>query len=218
MRSEHPKTSAFVIALTGGIASGKTAVSDAFAELGVTVVDTDLIAREVVLPQTVGLAEIIVQFGEQVVDGKGLLNRKYLREIIFSDADKRKRLESILHPLIRVAAIVQLQAVTSKLALLVVPLLAEVSRQNNSYQWVDRILVVDVGPTTQVQRLTTRDHINIKQAKAILASQVGRQQRNSLADDIISNENSRVSLVTEVKKLHNKYLKLAAAKTARALS
>ncbi len=198
--------STFVVALTGGIASGKTAVSDAFAELGASIVDTDLIARQVVAAGTSGLKSVVDTFGQQILDSKGNLDRKHLREIIFADTKKRKLLESILHPLIRTEAIYQLENTDAKVSILVVPLLVESGR---AYDWVQRVLVVDVPEATQIERLTKRDGINFTQAKAILSSQASREQRLQIADDILANNKNLTDLKATVAALYDNYLKLA---------
>lgn len=206
MSNINPDILTFVIALTGGIASGKTAVSDAFVELGVGVVDTDVIARQVVLPGSAGLVAIADNFGDPIIQSDGQLNRHALREIIFTDISKRKLLESILHPLIRAESIRQLQQVTTPLAMLVIPLLAEGKDTGNAYEWVDRILVVDVDEAIQIKRLMARDQISASQAQAILDSQATRLERLALADDVIVNDRDLKSLRADVEILYNKYL------------
>jgi len=210
MDSGNKDISAFVIALTGGIASGKTTVSDAFAELGASIVDTDIIARDMVIPGSQGLREITEQFGPQVLLDNGQLNRPALRSIIFTDKNTRKLLESILHPLIRTESIRQLQQVHSALAILVIPLLTENMTTKNSYQWVDRILVVDIEEATQIRRLTGRDQINEALAQAILDSQVSRAQRLAIADDVIVNDRDLEDLKVNVRVLYKKYSTMAA--------
>ncbi len=206
MKPKKPNIRAFVIGLTGGIASGKTAVSDAFMELGVAIVDTDVIAREVVLPGSIGLAEIIAEFGQQILQADGQLNRGTLRKIIFADTGKRELLESILHPLIYAESIRQLQQVDAALAIVVIPLLAESLDSGNAYQWADRVLVVDVDEATQIQRLTARDQISVAQAQSILGSQASRAQRLAIADDVIVNNQGLDSLRVDVGVLYNKFL------------
>lgn len=206
MSLSAPNIPAFVIALTGGIASGKTAVSDAFSELGVAVVDTDVIAREVVLPGSAGLKEITDNFGTKVMHENGALDRRTLRNIIFADTSKRQLLESILHPLIRTESIRQLQQVSAPLAILVIPLLAEGKGQGNAYQWVDRVLLVDVDEPTQIQRLAVRDDINEGQAQVILNSQANRQQRLAIADEVIVNDKDLDDLKRKVELFYKQYL------------
>jgi dephospho-CoA kinase len=197
----HP----FVVTLTGGIASGKTAVSDRFARLGVPVVDTDVIARELVQAGQPLLEKIVGVFGPQVLNQEGQLDRKRMRELIFTDPGRKQRLEAILHPAIRERVQEQLRALHSEYCLLVVPLLAE----SGSGRWGDRVLVVDVDEETQLARVTARDQIGRKQALAILNSQATRQQRLALADDVIHNYGSLAELDRAVHALHDQYLELA---------
>jgi len=198
----------FTVALTGGIASGKTLVSDEFKELGVPVVDTDVIARQVVTPGLPALREIASAFGTKVIDGRGYLNRQYLRAEIFSDPDARKKLESILHPRIRQEAGEVIAGLKSDYCLLVIPLLAEHSR----YPGIDRVLVVDVAPELQIRRLMSRDQCDQKRAEQILASQATREQRLSIADDVLDNSGSPGALTREVLQLHRKYRNLSLQK------
>jgi len=197
----HPYT----VALTGGIASGKTLVSDEFARLGVPVIDTDVIAHRLVEPGQTALKEIEQVFGAEMIDGSGRLRRSELRSLIFSDPDKRKALESILHPKIRLEAGKAIAKVTSAYCILVIPLLAS----RGAYPNVDRVLVVDVEPETQITRLMTRDKSDRKQAEKALASQVSRAQRLKIADDILDNSGSPKRARQAVAQLHQKYLKLA---------
>ena len=199
----HPYT----VALTGGIASGKTLVSDEFARLGVPVIDTDVIAHMLVEPGQPALEEIEHVFGAGIIDGSGRLRRRKLRSLIFSDPLKRKALESILHPKIRLEAGKAVARVTSAYCILVIPLLAE----RGAYPDVDRVLVVDVEPETQVSRLMTRDNSDREQAEQALASQVSRAQRLKIADDILDNSGSPKRARQAVAQLHQKYLKLALA-------
>ncbi|MCF6224727.1 MAG: dephospho-CoA kinase [Xanthomonadales bacterium] len=196
----------YIVALTGGIASGKTAVSNTFSDLGAAVVDTDLISREVVLPGNAGLAVLMEAFGTHILQSNGQLDRRRLRDIVFADKNKRELLESILHPLIRTESIRQLQQVDTPLAILVIPLLAESLDSGNAYQWVDRVLVVDVDEATQIRRLIARDQINKAQAQAMLDNQASRAQRLAIADDVIVNDWDLVALKAGVGVLYSKYL------------
>ncbi len=200
--------STFVIALTGGIAAGKTTVSDAFSALGTAVVDTDIIARKLVSPGSEGLLAIKDSFGVRVIQADGELNRKMLRDIIFSNTKKRLQLQSILHPLIHAESIRQLQSVITPIAILVVPLLVEGLQNGSSYKWVDRVLVVDVEREVQVQRLMARDSISDEKAELILSSQATRSQRLAIADDVIINDNS-FNLNTKIAELYQKYIQFA---------
>ena len=204
-----PTSSPFVVALTGGIASGKTAVSDRFAALGVPVIDTDLIARAVVEPGQHALNEIVAVFGEGMLSPDGTLNRRLLREIIFSDPAAKLKLESILHPAIRAQVQRDIAAVKAPYCVVVIPLFTESSDRVNSYDWVDRILVVDTTEETQVRRVMQRDDVSREQAQAALAAQASRQSRLALADDVIENNGAVEELDAEVARLHRRYLELA---------
>ena len=199
--NHHP----FTVALTGGIASGKTLISDEFAKLGVAVIDTDVIAHSLVEPGQPSLKEIESVFGSNVIDDTGRLKRRELRSLIFSDPVKRKKLESILHPKIRQAAAEAIAKVTSAYCILVIPLLVE----RGAYPNVNRVLVVDVEPAIQISRLMARDNSSHKQAEQALASQASREQRLRIADDILNNSGSPEQARDQVGKLNLKYLQLA---------
>ncbi len=195
----------YIVALTGGIASGKTLISDEFASLGVPVIDTDVIAHKLVEPGEPALEEIKSEFGPEIIDDCGRLKRRELRSLIFSDPDKRKKLEYILHPKIRKEVIAAITEVTSGYCILVIPLLTE----RQAYPYVDRVLVVDVEPETQISRLMARDKSSRKQAEQALASQINRLERLKLADDILDNSGSPQQARQAVAQLHQKYSKLA---------
>lgn len=199
--NRHPYT----VALTGGIASGKTLISDEFARLGVPVIDTDIIAHNLVEPGQAALKEIENVFGSKIIDDSGRLKRQDLRALIFAEPGKRKKLEAILHPKIRREASEAVAKVTSAYCLLVIPLLVE----RAMYPDVDRVLVVDVEPNTQVNRLMARDNCSRKQAEQALASQASREQRLTIADDILDNSGSPEQARSAVFQLHQKYSKLA---------
>ncbi len=192
-----------LVALTGGIASGKTAVSDRLAEHGAVVIDTDLIAREVVEPGQPGLAAIVKAFGPGILDANGGLDRAAMRQQVFTDPDSRKRLESILHPLIaeRVKHRIASEQATDYL-LLVVPLLVESGLFLNA----DRIIVVDVPESVQLERLARRDGTSEAQARAILASQASREQRLKVATDVVDNSGSLADLERAADHLHNELI------------
>lgn len=194
-----------VVALTGGIASGKTAVSDAFAALGVPVIDTDLIAREVVAPGTPGLAAVVDEFGSSIRGSDGSLDRAALRQLIFADPDARTRLETLLHPRIAAAARRKLDAVTEPYCILVVPLLVE----SGLFEDADQVLVVDVPESVQLERLMRRDGVDRHQAKAALSAQASRQLRLARADQVIDNRGSLDELRAEVARLDALYRDLA---------
>lgn len=200
----------FTIALTGGIASGKSEVERRFAALGVEIIDTDLIAREVIDVGTPGLAEIIEAFGVAVIGPDGTLDRKAMRERVFADADARLRLESIIHPRVRNRLHERAANVLSAYGMLVIPLFVE----SGEYHWVDRVLVVDVPRDVQVQRLLARDGITIELAESMLNSQASREQRLAIADDVIDNNASLDALDGIVATLHQRYLALASSKDA----
>ena len=197
----------FRIALTGGIASGKSTVADLFAQLGVPVIDTDLISRQVVAPGKPALAEIVAAFGPGVLDAEGNLDRRRMRERIFSDPGARRRLESILHPAIRAELERQSAKAGGAYQLLVIPLLAEGGRRDH----VDRVLVVDVPEALQLERLVGRDGVTADQARASLGAQATREARLAIADDVIRNTGPVDELRAKVAALHQKYLALAEA-------
>jgi dephospho-CoA kinase len=202
----------FRVALTGGIASGKTTVADLFAGLGVPVIDTDVIAREVVEPGQPALTAIVEAFGPGVLDAGGRLDRPRLRERIFADADARRRLEAILHPAIRQAMERQSleAAALSPYQVLVIPLLAEGGRTDH----VDRVLVVDVPESQQIERLVVRDKVSQDHATAALRAQATRTSRLAFADDVIENTGRIVDLQSQVAVLHERYLDLARRRQA----
>jgi len=204
----------FTVALTGGIASGKSAASDRFAALGANVVDADLVARELVLPGSPALAEITATFGDGVIAADGSLDRRALRERVFDDDAARTRLNAILHPRIRATLRERAQATREgSYALLAIPLLAENIEQ---YRWVDRVLVVDVPREVQRARLIARDGITPELADAMLDAQATRAQRLAIADDVIENDGTLDALQRHVGALHERYLALAALKATSA--
>ncbi len=191
--------------LTGGIASGKSIVSDKFKKLGVVIVDTDIIARQVVEPGRPALSQIANQLGSEFITVKGQLDRTKLRQAVFENEYMRKKLEAILHPAIYEKVKESLADVKSSYCLLVIPLFVESSR----YDWVDRVLVVDVPEEVQVQRVMDRDGVSGKQAQSILAAQASREERLAVADDVILNTGSIEELEKRVLELHREYLSLA---------
>jgi dephospho-CoA kinase len=195
----------FVVVLTGGIASGKTAVSGLFAQQGVPVIDTDRIAHEIVEPGQSALVRIAEVFGEEFLDADGRLNRKKMRDTIFSNPQQKTRLESILHPAIMTEVDSRLSQIDEPWCILVIPLLTETSL----LPWMDRVLVVDVEESVQIERAMRRDKIKHKQAQSILEVQTSRRQRLALADDILDNSDSPEQLKAKVDKLHLKYTALA---------
>ncbi len=176
----------FVVCLTGGVASGKTAVSDYWKQQGLSVVDTDVLAREVVEPNTVGLELIIKAYGSDILEQDGRLNRKKLRAIVFDDENQRKRLNSIVHPLIRAEVLKQIRRVDCKLVVIVVPLY----RPDIDYDFIDRVCLVDCIESVQVERLIRRDDVSISLARKMLAAQPLRQERLNWANDVVVNNQS----------------------------
>ena len=195
-----------VIAITGGIASGKSTVASCFEKLGVAVYDADQAAREVIRPGSEALAQIIHTFGRDVITAGGTLDRAMLRRRIFNDAEARHKLEAIIHPRVRSWLQQHAWRDPSPYCLLTIPLLVE---HLEDYRWVDRILLVDVDETTQLERLLQRDHIDSALARDMLASQASRQDRLAVADDIIHNSGHIPALEPEVERLHTHYLALA---------
>ncbi len=201
-----------IVGLTGGIASGKTTVSELFAGLGVPVVDADVAARRVVEPGQPALAELADEFGDDILSDTGTLDRARLRARAFTDPALRQRLEAILHPRIQAHMDAEIAACHGPYVIMAVPLLVE----GDLLRRVDRVLVVDVPEETQVNRLTSRDGSTPEEARAILAAQSSRQQRLSHADDIVDNTGDLDNLRQQVERLHEQYLALAAAPTERA--
>jgi dephospho-CoA kinase len=193
------------IGLTGGIASGKTTVANFFADLGVPVIDTDVIAREVVAKGAPALTQIRADFGDEVFDDDGLLDRTAMRRLVFSDDSKRRQLEAILHPRIREAAVVQVQAVTDPYMIIVVPLLVESPMK----ALMDRVLVVDCSEDVQFKRLLARDTEDEAQARRMIAAQASRDERRAIADDVLLNDTDLDETRRQVDALHHRYLELS---------
>lgn len=200
---------AYRIGLTGGIASGKTAVGRAFESLGIVVADADLAAREAVAIGSPGLAEVIAAFGAEVLAADGGLDRAAMRRRIFGDDGARKRLEGIVHPRVRETLARQCADAPGPYAIAAIPLLAEVGGRA-AYPWLDRMLVVDVPVETQRARLQQRDGIEADLADRMIAAQATREQRLALADDVIVNSGSLDDLQRHVAALDARYRALAA--------
>jgi dephospho-CoA kinase len=192
------------IGLTGGIASGKSVVAEMFAELGVPVIDTDVIAREVVAPGRPALDEIRERFGENMIDAAGALDRAAMRKVIFDNDTARLDLEGIVHPKIGAETRRQADASGGDYQLIVVPLLVG----SPLIQFVDRVLTVDCAEETQIQRLLARDAETVEQARRILAAQASREERLEIADDVINNDHSLGHLRDQVTDLDRKYRRL----------
>jgi dephospho-CoA kinase len=194
------------IGLTGGIASGKSTVSQRFLELGVPVIDADLASRAVVEPGSPGLAQVVARFGAGILNAGGELDRRALRNLIFNDPQARQALDGILHPLIHAHMERQASIAAGPYLVMAIPLLVEGGRARER---VNRILVVDVDEAQQLTRVQERDGGSLEQARAILASQAGRAQRLAVADDVLSNSGTVAELRQSVDLLHQRYLQLA---------
>jgi len=197
-----PRGVPLLVALTGGIASGKSAVADRFAQLGVPVLDTDRIARDIVEPGTPTLAKLVEAFGPDILDSEGRLNRRRMRERVFANPDDRARLNAITHPAIRAELARRSASAGGAYQVHVIPLLVETGRTRD----YDRVLVVDCPREVQIQRLMARDGATAEQAEAILAAQATREQRLAVADDVIVNTGTLDELYQRVDELHRKYL------------
>lgn len=197
----------FVIGLTGGIGSGKSAVADRFAALGVPVIDTDVIARRLTERGGEALDAIRAAFGESVMQPDGSLDRAALRRRVFVDADARRRLEAILHPRIRRAVGQALAALETPYAIVVIPLLVETQGYRDV---LDRVLVIDCPEALQVERVMARNGLSRAEVEAILAAQATRAERLALADDVLPNTAAPDALGAAVDALHARYLALAA--------
>jgi dephospho-CoA kinase len=193
------------VGLTGGVACGKTTVADMFASLGAGIVDTDAIAREIVAPESAALTAIAAEFGAEIVDPSGHLDRAALRRIVFADAERRQALECILHPRIRERTLARIATLRAPYALVVVPLLFE----TDFHKLVDRTLVVDCPTDMQLARLLSRDDIDERTARGMLAAQLHRDIRLARADDVVDNGGDLDSTRAQVERLHERYLELA---------
>jgi dephospho-CoA kinase len=200
------------IGLTGGIASGKSTVTQRFAELGVPVIDADVASRSVVEPGKPGLAQVVLRFGRAVLDADGRLDRRALRNLIFKDASLRQALDAILHPLIRAEMECEATEANAPYLVMAIPLLVEGGSAGTR---VDRVLVVDADETLQIQRLQARDSSSEEQARAILASQANRAARLAAADDVLLNTGTVAELRQAVDRLHEQYLQLAQTSSSR---
>ncbi len=198
----------YCVGLTGGIASGKSAVAQAFEALGIIVADADIAAREAVAVGSEGLAEVVALFGDDILDTNGALDRAAMRKRVFGDDAARKRLEAIIHPRVRESLARQCAEATSPYAIAAIPLLAEVGARI-AYPWLQRILVVDVPVEVQHARLIQRDGIDAVLADRMIAAQASREQRLTFADDIVVNTDSLEDLQRHVAVLDARYRKLA---------
>ena len=196
-----------LVGLTGGIASGKTLVTDYFKTLGALIIDADVLAREVVVPGSVGLDALSAHFGAGILTEEGTLNRAALRHIVFANPAEREFLDGTLHPLIRQLSEQRIAAARQEghaYIIYAVPLLLETNQQGR----YDRIVVIDVPESVQLQRLLARDDSTETEAKAILAAQTSRERRLSIADDVIDNSGSKAATKVQVSNLHRQYNEL----------
>ena len=205
MTGETPQGLLRVVGVTGGIGSGKSAATDHFAELGIDIVDADLVSRQVVEPGTPALEAIAAHFGEKLLLADGQLDRRALREIVFDRAEEKQWLEQLLHPLIRSEIERQLAQSRSPYAILVSPLLLETGQD----QLVDRVLLIDAPEDLQLQRTRERDEASEASVRAIMASQMDRAARQARADDIIVNDGDLAQLQARVRQMHEKYCEAA---------
>lgn len=198
--------SKFVVGLTGGIGSGKTTIANLFAQYGIDIIDADVIARKVVEPPSDALKQISHYFGDNILDNNGALNRTKLREFVFQNTAAKTWLNNLLHPIIRSEMINAIKQAQSDYCLLVVPLLVE----NELTYLVNRVLVVDVPTEVQISRTCARDESSKEIVQGIITSQATREQRISVADDIIDNNvTNNDTIKNEVAKLHQLYIRLA---------
>ena len=198
----------FIIGLTGGIGSGKSTAAGIFQKLGTAIIDTDEIAHRLTAAGQPGTAVIRNQFGPNYLQIDGALDRARMRALIFSDAVARRKLEAILHPLIRAEATAIVNTISTPYVIVVVPLLVETTAYRDLLQ---RVLVIDCDESMQIARALQRDGLTENEVQAIIATQAGRAVRLAYADDIIRNDRDLIALHTEIAALHSKYLKLAQA-------
>lgn len=199
----------FILGLTGGVASGKSTVEALFRALGIVIADADAAARAAVATGTSGLAEVVAAFGAEVLAADGSLDRAAMRKRVFADPQARRQLEAIVHPRVRATLHAECTAADGPYAIASIPLLAE-GGGGQAYPWLQRILVVDVSPETQLQRLLRRDGIDPALARSMIGAQATRAQRLAIADDVLSNEATPEALEPQVVALDRLYRKLAA--------
>ena len=193
-----------IIGLTGGIGSGKSAAANFFQNEGITVIDADDLAREVIEPNTTGFESILDYFGSKILDSNGLIDRACLRKEVFDDYEKKKVLESIIHPLVRDLMASRIATSHSSYSIVVVPLIFETNSMSN----YNRILVIDCDPTLQLERATLRDNNSKEQIQKIIDIQCSREERLSIANDVIPNNDSLDDLRTRSLTMHKFYLGL----------
>ena len=197
----------FVVGLTGGIGSGKSAVGDLFAARGIAVIDTDAIAHELTAPGGAAMPAIRAEFGDAVAAADGALDRAAMRAIVFADPSARKRLEGILHPMIRIESERRLAAAESPYVIYMVPLLVE---SGDYRKRVNRVAVVDCREETQIARVMQRNGLARPDIERILAAQASRAERLAAADDVIDNDGALAELAPRIDQLHQSYLASAA--------
>ena len=193
-----------IIGLTGGIGSGKSAAADYFIDLGIDVIDADIVAKNALSINSDGYDSFVKDFGEEFLNDNKEINRELLRKEIFSDEIKKKRLENIVHPNVRSNISDFINNSQSPYCIIMVPLIFETNSSKN----YDRILVIDCDVETQIQRSALRDNQSIKEIKKIIHLQASRDQRLSIADDVISNISTLTNLKAEILKLHDKYMEI----------
>ncbi|ALN79344.1 dephospho-CoA kinase [Lysobacter antibioticus] len=202
---------AFCVGVTGGVASGKSEVTRHFETLGIAVADADLAARAAVAAGSAGLAEVVAEFGAAVLDAQGALDRAAMRKLVFGDDDARKRLEAIIHPLVRSMLRTQCADAPGPYAIAAIPLLAE-GGGREAYPWLDRVLVVDVPVDIQQARVMQRDRIDADLALRMIAAQASRGERLAIADDVIVNDGPIEALAAQVAALDRRYRALASSR------
>ena len=196
----------FVVGLTGGIGSGKSAAAEEFARLGAAVVDTDAIAHELTGPSGAAIEGVRELFGDACIDASGAMDRRRVRELVFDDAAARKRLEGLLHPMIREESKRRIAAATGPYVVHVVPLLIEA---RDYRERVDRVLVVDCPEQVQLARVSARSGLSEEEVRRMMAAQIPRAQRLAAADDVIDNSGSLDNLRRQVQALHRRYLAMS---------
>ena len=201
--------SGFVVGLTGGIGSGKSAAADCFAAHGISVIDTDAIARELTAPGGAALPALVAAFGDGILAADGAMDRARVRALVFADTEARQQLEGILHPLIRQVSCERCRLAASPYVILAVPLLVE----SGTYrERCDRIVAVDCPESVQISRVMARSGLAADEVRAIMATQATRGERLAAADDVLANDADLAGLAAQVAGLHRKFLALAARK------
>jgi dephospho-CoA kinase len=200
------KVKAYVVGLTGGIGSGKTVASDRFKTLGVPIIDTDIIAREVVEPGSPALTQLVKEFGDQILEKDGSLDRSVLREIAFSSPENKAQLDAITHPAIRIATLKQTEDVDFPYCIVVVPLLTP---RSGFASFIQRVLAVSADKRTKVVRVRKRSNLSEKEVLAIMNTQLSDAEREEFADDVIHNDGKIEEAQAMVDQLHEKYIDLS---------